>query len=196
MQDINQIINSILRERILVLDGAMGSLIQRYRLTEEDFRGERFKNHHKSLKGNNDLLCLTRPDVIAQIHRDYLSVGADIVETNTFNATRISQGDYDTTGLVREINVAAASLARKVCDEFTQRNLSKPRFVAGSIGPTNRTTSLSPDVSNPAYRAVTFDDLVSAYTEQVEGLIEGGADILLVETIFDTLNAKSGSLRH
>lgn len=191
MQNINQILNQILKERILVLDGAMGSLIQRYRLTEEDFRGDRFKNHHKSLKGNNDLLVLTQPDIISQIHREYLSAGADIIETNTFNSTSISQGDYDTKELVKEINIVAAKLARKVCDEFTQKNPSKPRFVAGSIGPTNRTTSLSPDVSNPAYRAVTFDDLVLAYTEQVEGLIEGGADILLVETIFDTLNAKA-----
>lgn len=191
MHDINQILNNILKERILVLDGAMGSLIQRYRLNEEDFRGERFKDHHKPLKGNNDLLVLTRPDVISQIHRDYLSVGADIVETNTFNATSISQSDYDTTHLVREINVEATRIARKVCDEFTRSNPAKPRFVAGSIGPTNRTTSLSPDVSNPAYRAVFFDDMVAAYTEQVEGLIEGGADILLIETVFDTLNAKA-----
>ncbi len=191
MQNVNQTLNQILKERILVLDGAMGSLIQKYRLTEEDFRGDRFKNHHKSLKGNNDLLVLTQPDIISQIHREYLSAGADIIETNTFNATSISQGDYDTKELVKEINVVAAKLARKACDEFTQKNPSKPRFVAGSIGPTNRTTSLSPDVSNPAYRAVTFDDLVLAYTEQVEGLIEGGADILLVETIFDTLNAKA-----
>jgi 5-methyltetrahydrofolate--homocysteine methyltransferase len=191
MQDINQILEKILQERILVLDGAMGTMLQRHRLTEDDFRGERFKSHPKSLKGNNDLLVLTQPEIVAGVHRDYLSVGADIVETNTFNSTRISQADYDTQGLVRELNIAAAKLARKVCDEFTQRNPSKPRFVAGSIGPTNRTTSLSPDVSNPAYRAVTFDNLVVAYSEQVEGLIEGGVDILLVETIFDTLNAKA-----
>lgn len=191
MQDKNQILNKILQERILVLDGAMGTMLQRYRLTEEDFRGERFKNHHKLLKGNNDLLVLTQPEIVADVHRSYLAVGADIIETNTFNSTRISQADYDTQDLVKELNIKAAKLARKVCDEFTQKNPLKPRFVAGSIGPTNRTTSLSPDVSNPAYRAVTFDDLVVAYKEQVEGLIEGGADILLVETIFDTLNAKA-----
>jgi 5-methyltetrahydrofolate--homocysteine methyltransferase len=191
MQDINQKLEKILQERILVLDGAMGTMLQRHRLTEDDFRGERFKSHPKSLKGNNDLLVLTQPEIVAGVHRDYLSVGADIIETNTFNSTRISQADYDTQGLVRELNIAAAKLARKICDEFTQRNPSKPRFVAGSIGPTNRTTSLSPDVSNPAYRAVTFDNLVVAYTEQVESLIEGGVDILLVETIFDTLNAKA-----
>ncbi|MHC1705451.1 MAG: methionine synthase [Tenuifilaceae bacterium] len=191
MQDINQILDKILQQRILVLDGAMGTMLQRYKLTEEDFRGERFKNHHKTLKGNNDLLVLTQPEIVADVHRAYLAVGADIIETNTFNSTRVSQSDYDTQEYVHELNVAAARLAKKVAKEFTQKNPSKPRFVAGSIGPTNRTTSLSPDVSNPAYRAVTFDDLVLAYTEQAEGLIEGGADILLVETIFDTLNAKA-----
>ncbi len=191
MQDINQKIDKILQERILVLDGATGTMLQRYKLTEEDFRGERFKNHSKPLKGNNDILVLTQPAIVAEVHRAYLTVGTDIIETNTFNSTSISQGDYDTKDFVKEINVAAARIARKVADEFTQKDSSKPRFVAGSIGPTNRTTSLSPDVSNPAYRAITFDDLVVAYTEQVEGLIEGGVDILLVETIFDTLNAKA-----
>lgn len=191
MQDINHIINKILKERILVLDGAMGTMLQQHKLTEEDFRGERFKNHPKPLKGNNDLLVLTQTKIVEEVHRAYLAVGADIIETNTFNSTSISQGDYDTAHLVRELNVAAAAIARKVADEFTQKNPSKPRFVAGSIGPTNKTTSLSPNVSNPAYRAVTFDNLVVAYSEQVEGLIEGGVDILLVETIFDTLNAKA-----
>ena len=174
-----------------MLDGAMGTMLQRHKLTEEDFRGERFKNHHKPLKGNNDLLVLTQPKIVEEVHRVYLAVGADIIETNTFNSTSISQADYDTESSVRELNIIAASIARKVADEFTQKNPSKPRFVAGSIGPTNKTTSLSPNVSNPAYRAVTFDNLVTAYTEQVEGLIEGGVDILLVETIFDTLNAKA-----
>jgi len=191
MQDINQILDKILQQRILVLDGAMGTMLQRYKLTEEDFRGERFKNHHKTLKGNNDLLVLTQPEIVAEVHRAYLTVGADIIETNTFNSTRVSQSDYDTQDFVHELNVEAARLAKKVANEFTQKNPSRPRFVAGSVGPTNRTTSLSPDVSNPAYRAVTFDDLVVAYAEQVEGLIEGGADILIVETIFDTLNAKA-----
>ena len=191
MQDINQIINKILQERILVLDGAMGTMLQRHRLTEEDFRGERFKNHPKSLKGNNDLLILTQPEIVAGVHRAYLEAGADIIETNTFNSTSISQSDYDTQSFVREINIAGARLAKKVAVEITNSNPSKPRFVAGSIGPTNRTASISPNVSNPAFRASTFDDFVTAYIEQVEGLIEGGVDILLVETIFDTLNAKA-----
>ena len=187
----NHILNKILQERILVLDGAMGTMLQRQKLTEEDFRGEQFKNHPKPLKGNNDLLVLTQPKIVEEVHRTYLAVGADIIETNTFNSTSISQGDYDTADLVRELNIAAAVIARKVADEFTHMNPLRPRFVAGSIGPTNKTTSLSPNVSNPAYRAVTFDNLVDAYSEQVEGLIEGGVDILLVETIFDTLNAKA-----
>jgi len=191
MKDINQKIDKILQERILVLDGAMGTMLQRHRLTEENFRGERFKNHLKSLKGNNDLLVLTQPEIVAGVHRAYLEAGADIIETNTFNSTSISQADYDTQGYVKEINITAARLVKTLTDEFTALNPDKPRFVAGSIGPTNRTASLSPDVSNPAYRAVTFDDLVRAYIEQVEGLIEGGVDILLVETIFDTLNAKA-----
>lgn len=187
----NKDISEILQERILVLDGAMGTMLQRHRLTEESFRGERFKNHPKSLKGNNDLLVLTQPEIVAGVHRAYLEAGADIIETNTFNSTAISQSDYDTQEFVKEINIAGARLAKKVADEFTALNPDKPRFVAGSIGPTNRTTSLSPDVSNPSYRAITFDDLVKAYIEQVDGLIEGGVDILLVETIFDTLNAKA-----
>jgi 5-methyltetrahydrofolate--homocysteine methyltransferase len=185
------LIKSLASQRILILDGAMGTQLQTFKLTEEDFRGERFANHPKSLKGNNDLLVLTRPDVVEQVHKAYFEAGADIVETNTFNSTSISQSDYGTEHLVFEINREAARIARKVADKFTQANPSKPRFVAGSIGPTNRTASMSPDVNNPAYRAVTFNMLVDAYHEQVLGLIEGGVDILLVETIFDTLNAKA-----
>lgn len=186
-----KLLKQIASNRILILDGAMGTQLQQFKLTEADFRGDRFTNHPKSLKGNNDLLVLTRPDVVEQIHRNYLEAGADILETNTFNGTSISQGDYGTEHLVREINREAARIARKVTDEFTAANPSKPRFVAGSIGPTNRTASMSPDVNNPAYRAVSFDMLANAYEEQVNGLVEGGADILLVETIFDTLNAKA-----
>ncbi|MDR1883514.1 MAG: methionine synthase [Prevotella sp.] len=184
-------IQNILKDRILILDGAMGTMIQRYKLTEEDFRGERFKDSTALLKGNNDLLCLTRPDVIEAIHREYLDAGADIIETNTFNANSISMEDYDMSGLVKEMNVEAAKLAKKAASDYTRQNPDKPRFVAGSIGPTNKTASMSPKVENPIFRAVTFDDLYHAYREQVEGLIDGGADLLLVETIFDTLNAKA-----
>jgi 5-methyltetrahydrofolate--homocysteine methyltransferase len=179
------------KNRILVLDGAMGTMIQRYPLEEEDFRGNRFKNHHKNLKGNNDLLSLTRPDIIKQIHREYLEAGADILETNTFSGTTIAQADYDLQDAVYDINYESAKLAREAADEFTQMNPEKPRFVAGAMGPTNRTASLSPDVNDPGYRAVTFDELKEAYYQQAKALIEGGADILLVETIFDTLNAKA-----
>ncbi|NDV69517.1 methionine synthase [Dysgonomonas sp. 25] len=186
-----QKIQDILKDRILILDGAMGSLIQRYKLTEEDFRGERFKDSVILQKGNNDLLCLTRPEVIEAIHREYLEVGADIIETNTFNAQAISLEDYDMAHLTKEINIAAARIARKIADEYTKQNPAKPRFVAGSIGPTNKTASMSPQVENPIFRAVTFDDLHAAYKEQIEGLIDGGVDLLLVETIFDTLNAKA-----
>ncbi|MFT4071318.1 MAG: methionine synthase [Dysgonamonadaceae bacterium] len=184
-------IQDILKNRILVLDGAMGTMIQRYKLKEEDFRGERFKDWNVLLKGNNDLLVLTRPDVIGAIHRQYLEAGADIIETDTFNATTISMEDYKMSHLAREINVQAAKLARKAADEFTANNPDKPRFVAGSIGPTNKTASMSPKVEDPIYRAVTFDDLRIAYKEQIEGLLEGGVDLLLIETIFDTLNAKA-----
>lgn len=184
-------IQDILKHKILILDGAMGSLIQGYKLTEEDFRGKRFKDVTILQKGNNDLLCLTRPDVIEAIHREYLVAGADIIETNTFNANAISMEDYDMANLVKEINILATKIARKVADEFTQQNPKKPRFVAGSIGPTNKTASMSPKVENPIYRAVTFDDLYKVYKEQIEGLIEGGVDLLLIETIFDTLNAKA-----
>jgi len=184
-------IQDILKNRILILDGAMGTMIQRYKLKEDDFRGERFKDWSILLKGNNDLLSITRPDVIEAIHHEYLSVGADIIETNTFNANSISMEDYDMAALVKELNVESARLARKVADEFTRQNPTKPRFVAGSIGPTNKTASMSPKVENPIFRAVTFDDLHSAYKEQIEGLIDGGVDLLLIETIFDTLNAKA-----
>lgn len=184
-------IKNILKERILILDGAMGTMIQRYKLTEEDFRGDRFKNSTTLLKGNNDLLCLTRPDIIEAIHCEYLAAGADIIETNSFNANSISMDDYNMSDLVKEMNVAAARLARKAADEYTKRTPDKPRFVAGSIGPTNKTASMSPKVENPIYRAVTFDDLHQVYKEQIEGLIDGGVDLLLIETIFDTLNAKA-----
>lgn len=181
----------LINERILVLDGAMGTMIQRYGLTEADFRGERFKDVSGQMKGNNDLLCLTRPDVIEEIHRKYLEAGADIIETNTFNATAVSMADYRVQQYCREINLAAARLARKLADEYTFKNPEKPRFVAGSVGPTNKTCSMSPDVNNPAFRALTFDELKDAYCEQMEALLEGGVDALLIETIFDTLNAKA-----
>ena len=178
-------------DRILVLDGAMGTMIQRYKLKEEDYRGERFKDFHKDVKGNNDLLSLTRPDIISSIHKEYLEAGSDIIETNTFNSTSISQADYDMQEYVYEINLASAQIAKKACEEYTALNPQKPRFAAGALGPTNVTASLSPDVNDPGFRKVTFDQLVDAYYEQVSGLVEGGVDILLVETIFDTLNAKA-----
>lgn len=184
-------IRTELEKRVLVLDGAMGTMIQRYKLTEKDFRGERFANHPYDLKGDNDLLSLTRPDIISNIHEAYLEAGADIIETNTFNATRVSQADYHLEDAVYDINFASAQIARKAADKFTALNPVKPRFVAGSVGPTSKTASLSPDVSDPGYRAVTFDDLVENYTEQSRGLLDGGVDLLLVETVFDTLNAKA-----
>ena len=184
-------IQDILPSRILILDGAMGTMIQRYKLTESDYRGERFKDFPVLLKGNNDLLSLTRPDIIGEIHRAYLEAGADIIETNTFNATRVSMSDYHMQEYAREMNLAAAQLAREAADEYTVKTPDKPRFVAGSIGPTNKTTSMSPNVEDPMYRALTFDELKSAYREQIEALAEGGVDLLLVETIFDTLNAKA-----
>lgn len=187
-------IQELLKERILVLDGALGTMIQQYGLTEEEFRGSRFAAWPVQLKGNNDLLCLTRPEVVEEIHRKYLKAGADIIETNTFNATRISQADYQTEEFVKEINREAAAIARQVADEYTRLNPEKPRFVAGSVGPTNKTCSMSPDVNNPAFRAVTFDQMNEAYQEQMEALLEGGVDLLLVETIFDTLNAKAAIL--
>lgn len=184
-------IKKILKERILVLDGAMGTMIQQYKLEEKDFRGDRFKNHSKDLKGNNDLLSITQPDIIKEIHRKYFEAGADIAETNTFSSTSIAQEDYQLQDLAYELNYQSAKIAREVADEFSKKEPNKPRFVAGSIGPTNRTASLSPDVNDPGFRAITFDELVDAYTEQVKGLVDGGADILLVETVFDTLNAKA-----
>lgn len=184
-------IEDILPGRILILDGAMGTMIQRYGLTEADFRGERFKDFDRLLKGNNDLLSLTRPDVIGDIHREYLAAGADIIETNTFNSTSISMQDYHMSHLAREINLAAARLAREAADEFTRKTPEKPRFVAGSIGPTNKTASMSPQVENPMFRSAVFDDFKAAYKEQISALVEGGVDILLIETIFDTLNAKA-----
>ena len=180
-----------LKKRILVLDGAMGTMIQKHKFTEEDYRGEPFKNWHSNLKGNNDLLCLTQPEVIKSIHKEYLAAGADILETNTFNATSISMADYDMEKQVRDINLAAARLAKSAADEFTQQNPLKPRFVAGAVGPTNKTTSLSPDVNNPAFRAVSFDEMKTSYYEQCEALMDGGVDVFLLETIFDTLNAKA-----
>jgi 5-methyltetrahydrofolate--homocysteine methyltransferase len=184
-------IEDILKERILILDGAMGTMIQRHKLEEEDFRGDRFKNHSHLLKGNNDLLSITRPDIIKEIHAQYFEAGADIAETNTFSGTTIAQADYYLEHIVYELNFQSAKIAKEVAVEFTQREPGKPRFVAGAVGPTNRTLSISPNVNDPGYRAVTFDQLKVAYKEQVKGLMDGGADLLLVETIFDTLNAKA-----
>lgn len=184
-----QALPAILQQRIAVLDGAMGTMIQRYRLSEADFRGERFKDHPKDLKGNNDLLQLTRPDVIREIHEQYLAAGADIIETNTFGATSVAQEDYGLAAVARELNVAAARLAHEACAKFSSAD--KPRFVAGALGPTPRTASISPDVNDPAARNISFDELRDAYREQAEGLLEGGCDLFLVETIFDTLNAKA-----
>ena len=180
-------LEKLLRERILLLDGAMGTMIQRYPLDEFDFREGHFEKHHKSLKGNNDLLSLTRPEIIKEIHRQYFSAGADIIETNTFSGTSIAQADYDLESAVYDINYQSAKIAKEVAKEFTD----KPRFVAGSIGPTNRTASISPDVNDPGFRGVSFDELVLAYSEQINALMDGGVDILLVETVFDTLNAKA-----
>lgn len=184
-------LRSILQERILVLHGAMGTMIQNYQLEEEDFRNEALKDHPKALKGNNDLLSITRPDVIRAIHAAYYEAGADIAETNTFSSTSIAQADYALEHLVYDLNYQSARIAREVADEFTAKEPHKPRFVAGSLGPTNRTASISPDVNDPGYRAITFQELVEAYQEQAKGLIDGGVDMLLVETVFDTLNAKA-----
>ncbi len=186
-----ELLKNILKERILVLDGAMGTMIQRYNLSEAEFRGERFKNHPHDLKGNNDLLSITRPEIIKEIHRDYFNAGADIIETNTFNATAISQADYKTEHLAYEINFASAIIAREVKEEINSKDKNKPRFVAGALGPTNKMLSLSPNVNDPGYRAVTFDEMMNAYYDAARGLVDGGVDILLIETIFDTLNAKS-----
>ncbi|OYW31411.1 MAG: methionine synthase, partial [Methyloversatilis sp. 12-65-5] len=189
--DCTDLLKSLMTRRILILDGAMGTMVQRHKLVEDDYRGERFATHPKDLKGNNDLLLLTRPDVIRGIHAAYLEAGADIVETNTFNATVISQAEYGLEAIVHELNVTGARLAREVCDEYTAKNPDKPRFVAGVLGPTSRTCSLSPDVNDPGYRNVSFDQLVDDYVAAARGLTEGGADLLLIETIFDTLNAKA-----
>ena len=178
-------------KRILILDGAMGTMIQDHKLTEQDYRGVRFKDWPSELKGNNDLLSLTQPEIIKSIHAQYFEAGADLVETNTFNSTRISMADYGMEDLVPEINLKAAELARQAADEFTLREPHKPRFVLGSMGPTNKTASISPDVNNPGYRAIDFDTLASNYKEQAAALIQGGVDGLLVETVFDTLNAKA-----
>lgn len=184
-------IETLLTERILVLDGAMGTMIQKESLEEADFRGERFKDHPCSLKGNNDLLSLTRPDLIQKIHRAYFEAGADIIETNTFSSTRVGMADYQMEYLAFELNLVSAQIAVEVAKEMSKKTPNKPRFVAGSIGPTNKTASMSPDVNDPGYRAIHFDELVDQYSEQVEGLLEGGVDLLLVETVFDTLNAKA-----
>ena len=185
-------LQQILDRRIMIIDGAMGTMIQRYKLQEADYRGERFKDWHSDLKGNNDLLSITQPEIIKAIHREYLDAGADIIETNTFSAQVISMADYDMQEISYEMNVASAKVARQAVSEFLAANPgSEPKFVAGAIGPMNKTLSLSPDVNNPGYRAVTFDEVSDAYYDQVKGLVEGGADILLVETIFDTLNAKA-----
>lgn len=180
-----------LEERILILDGAMGTMLQRYQFTEEDFRGQRFKDFHISVKGNNDLLSITQPQAIAQVHSKYFEAGADIVETNTFSGTTIAMEDYDMQDLVYELNFESAKIAREVAEEFTKNEPHKPRFVAGAMGPTNKTASLSPDVNDPGFRAITFDALRLAYKQQAEALLDGGVDLLLVETIFDTLNAKA-----
>lgn len=184
-------IQDALKERILVLDGAMGTMLQAYKFTEEDFRGERFNDFPVSLQGNNDLLSITQPKAIKTIHAKYFEAGADIVETNTFSGTTIAMADYQMENLVYELNYQSAKIAKEVANEFTAQEPHKPRFVAGSIGPTNRTASMSPDVNDPGYRAVTFNELRVAYKQQVEALLDGGVDILLVETVFDTLNAKA-----
>lgn len=184
-------ISDLLHHRILILDGAMGTMIQRHTLTEEDFRGQRFQHHALPLKGNNDLLSLTRPDIISDIHHQYLEAGADIIETNTFSGTRIAQADYGLEEAVYDINFISAQLAAQAAAKATAAQPQKPRYVAGAIGPTNRTASLSPDVNDPGFRAITYDALVSAYREQVKGLMDGGVDTILIETVFDTLNAKA-----
>jgi 5-methyltetrahydrofolate--homocysteine methyltransferase len=181
-------IHQLLNERILVIDGAMGTMIQRHKLGESDYRGERFKDWPSDLKGNNDLLCLTRPEIIKGIHLEYLQAGADIIETNTFNAQKISLADYNMQSLAYELNVAAAKCAKEAVKEF---NSPEPKFVAGALGPLNKTLSLSPDVNNPGFRSITFDEAMEAYYEQIKGLVDGGVDIILIETIFDTLNAKA-----
>lgn len=189
--NVRQQIEAQLKQKILLIDGGMGTMIQDHKLEESDYRGERFSDWHCDLKGNNDLLVLTQPELIKGIHNEYLDAGADILETNTFNATTIAMADYDMESLSEEINFAAAKLAREAADEWTARTPDKPRYVAGVLGPTNRTCSISPDVNDPGYRNVTFDELVEAYSESTRALIRGGSDLILIETIFDTLNAKA-----
>ena len=191
MKNTFQIISDILKNRILVLDGAMGTMIQQYKFSEEDYRGNRFKDYEYPLQGNNDLLSLTQPDSIREIHETFLDVGADIIETNTFSSTSVAMADYHMENLIYELNFESAKIAVNACKKYTDLNPNKPRFVAGSIGPTNKTASMSPDVNDPGFRAITFDELVDSYSEQIEALVDGGVDILLVETIFDTLNAKA-----
>lgn len=191
MNNRTKLLEDALTSRILILDGAMGTMIQRLKFEEADFRGEQFKNITNEIKGNNDILSITQPDAICSIHKEYLAAGADIIETNTFNGTSVSQADYHMEDIVYDLNVAAAKVARKAADEFSALTPNKPRFVAGVLGPTSRTASLSPDVNDPAFRNVTFDVLVESYKEATKGLIDGGADIILIETIFDTLNAKA-----
>src|SRR4026209_3026303 len=191
----NMNIREELKKRILIIDGAMGTMIQRYKLAEADYRGSRFKDWHCDVKGNNDLLSITQPQIITAIHKQYLDAGADIIETNTFSSTAIAMADYEMQSLAYELNVAAAKCAREAIRQYENQhptsNIQHPKFIAGAIGPLNKTLSLSPDVNNPGYRAVTFDEVVDAYYEQVKGLVEGGVDLLLIETIFDTLNAKA-----
>jgi len=187
----NKKLQEAIDERILVIDGAMGTMIQRYKLTEKDFRGERFANFHKDLQGNNDLLSVVRPDIIEAIHTQYLDAGADIIETNTFSGTSIAQEDYGLEDLAYEINFESAKIAKRAVASFMKEHPEQQRFVAGAFGPTNKSASLSPDVNNPGFRNITFDELVDAYYEQASGLIDGGADILLIETVFDTLNCKA-----
>jgi len=191
VKNYNKILRNILEKRILVLDGAMGTMIQGYNFSEEDYRGDRFKDYEHLLKGNNDLLSITQPKAIKEIHESFLEAGADIIETNTFSSTSVAMADYHMEKLVYELNFESARIAVEACKKFTRLNSDKPRFVAGSIGPTNKTASMSPDVNDPGFRAITFDELVKSYSEQVRALIDGGVNILLVETIFDTLNAKA-----
>lgn len=189
--DVTEVLAACADKRILIMDGAMGTMIQREKLQEADYRGERFKDWHKDVKGNNDLLVLTKPSVIEKVHDAFLAAGADIIETDTFNATRVSMADYDMQDYAYEMNVEGAKLARRIADEWTAKTPDKPRFVAGAIGPMNQSLSVSPDVDNPGFRSVTFDQVMKSYKEQVEGLMDGGVDIILIETIFDTLNAKA-----
>ncbi|MFT6782483.1 MAG: 5-methyltetrahydrofolate--homocysteine methyltransferase, partial [Saprospiraceae bacterium] len=184
-------LQDLVKDKILILDGAMGTMIQRYKLSEEDYRGNRFKDFHLDVKGNNDLLSITQPHIIEEIHKEYLEAGSDIIETNTFSSNAVSMDDYEMGHLVYELNVASAKIAKNAATYYTDLDPSKPRFVAGAIGPTTKTASLSPDVNDPGFRAITFDQLVDNYSEQTRGLVDGGVDIILIETVFDTLNCKA-----